>query len=103
LGKPFFHVRATFIWILIQITQVIQIIQLMWNILHGVFFFDDLLGHGSRSRGWVCDDVPFIVIILILIIVVPMRLSPYSSAISRISSSRDWIIPSRVVLSSLSL
>jgi hypothetical protein len=31
-----------------------------------------------------------------------MRLSPYSSAISMISSSWDWIIPSRVVFSSRS-
>jgi uncharacterized membrane protein len=70
LGKPFIHVRATFIWILIQITQVIQIIQLLWTILHGVFFFDDLLRHGSGRRCWGCDGVPFIIVILILVIVV---------------------------------
>jgi hypothetical protein len=31
-----------------------------------------------------------------------MRLSPYYLAISMISSSRDWIIPSRVAFSSFS-
>jgi hypothetical protein len=61
---------VTFIWILIQITQVIQIIQLLWTILHGVFFFDDLLKHGNGRRCWGCDGVPFIVIILILVIVI---------------------------------
>jgi uncharacterized membrane protein len=70
LGKPFIHVRAAFIWILIQITQVIQIIQLLWTILHGVFFFDDLLRHGSGRRCRGCDGVPFIIVILILVIVV---------------------------------
>jgi hypothetical protein len=61
---------VTFIWILIQITQVIQIIQLLWTILHGVFFFDDLLKHGNERRCWGCDGIPFIVVILILIIVI---------------------------------
>jgi uncharacterized membrane protein len=61
---------VAFIWILIQITQVIQIIQLLWTILHGLFFFDDLLRHGSGHRCWGCDGVPFIILILILIVVV---------------------------------
>jgi hypothetical protein len=66
LGKPLIHVRAAFIWII----QVVQIIQLLWTILHGGFFFDDLLKHGSRRRCRGCNGVPFIIIILILIIVV---------------------------------
>jgi uncharacterized membrane protein len=70
LGKPLILVRVAFIWIIIQIIQVVQIIQLLWTILHGGSFFDDLHRHGSRCRcrGW--DDVPFIVIILILIVVI---------------------------------
>jgi hypothetical protein len=70
MGKPFIHVRAAFIWILIQISQVIQIIQLLWTILHGVFFLDDLLRHGNGRRCWGCDGIPFIVIILIHVIVI---------------------------------
>jgi uncharacterized membrane protein len=70
LGKPLIHVRAAFIWIIIWIIQVVQIIQLLWTILHGGFFFDDLLKHGSRRRCRGCNGVPFIIIILILIVVV---------------------------------
>jgi hypothetical protein len=64
LGKPLIHVRAAFIWIIIQIIQVIQIIHLLWTILHGGFFFDDLLRHGSRCRCRGCDGIPFVVVIL---------------------------------------
>jgi hypothetical protein len=32
--KPLIHVRAAFIWVIIQIIQVVQIIQLMQTILH---------------------------------------------------------------------
>jgi hypothetical protein len=53
---------VAFIWIIIQITKVIQIMQLLLTILHGSFFFDDLLRHGSRRRG--CDGIPFIIVIL---------------------------------------
>jgi uncharacterized membrane protein len=61
---------VAFIWIIIWIIQVVQIIQLLWTILHGGFFFDDLLKHGSRRRCRGCNGVPFIIIILILIVVV---------------------------------
>jgi hypothetical protein len=37
-------------------------------ILHGGFFFNDLLRHGSRCRCRGCDGVPFIILILIIII-----------------------------------
>jgi uncharacterized membrane protein YhaH (DUF805 family) len=51
--------------------QIIQVIQLLWTILRGGFFFDDLLRHGSRHR---CrgggDNILFIVVILVLIIVI---------------------------------
>jgi hypothetical protein len=66
-GKPLIHVRATFIWIIIQ---GIQIIQLLWTILHRGFSFDDLLRHDSRHRCRGCNGVPFIIVILIVIIVV---------------------------------
>jgi hypothetical protein len=32
--KPLIHLRAAFIWIIIQIIQVVQIIQLLWTILY---------------------------------------------------------------------
>jgi uncharacterized membrane protein len=70
LGKPLIHIRVTIIWISIQITQVVQIIQLLWTILHGGTFFDDLLMHGSGRQSWGCDGIPFIVVILILIVVI---------------------------------
>jgi hypothetical protein len=56
---------VAFIWI---IFQIIQIIQLLWTILHGGFFFDDLLKHGNRCRCRGCDGVPFVIVILIVII-----------------------------------
>jgi hypothetical protein len=56
---------VAFIWIIIQI---IQIIQLLWTVLHGGFFFDDLLKHGGRCRCRGCDGVPFIIVILIIIL-----------------------------------
>jgi hypothetical protein len=64
LGKPLIHVRVVFIWI------IIQIIHLLWTILHGGFFFDDLLRHYSRRRCRGCDGVPFIIVILMLIVVI---------------------------------
>jgi hypothetical protein len=74
---------------------------LLRNHLHRGILFDDLLRHGSRCRG--CVSVPFIIIILNLVtIILSCAVESYSSAIYMISSSRDWIIPSRVVFSSFS-
>jgi uncharacterized membrane protein len=67
LGKPLIHVKANFIWIIIQIIQVVQIIQLLWAILHGGFFFDDLLRHGSRRRCRGCNGVPFVILIIVIL------------------------------------
>jgi hypothetical protein len=82
------------------IIQVVQTIQLLWTILHEGFFFDDLLRHGSRSMCRGCDGVPFIIIILILIIIVLSHaVESILFAISVISLSHDWIIPSKAVFS----
>jgi hypothetical protein len=42
----------------------------LWTILHGVFFFDDLLRHGSGRWCWACDGIPFIIVLLILVIII---------------------------------
>jgi hypothetical protein len=42
----------------------------MWTILHGVFFFDDLLRQGSGRRCWGCNGIPLIIVRLILVIVI---------------------------------
>jgi uncharacterized membrane protein len=70
LGKPLIYVRAAHIWIIIKIIQVVQIIRLLWTILHRGFFFDYLLRHSSRHRCRGCHGVPFIIIILILLVAV---------------------------------
>jgi hypothetical protein len=43
---------------------------LLGNHLHGGFFFNDLLRHGSRHICWGCDGVPIMVVILILVVII---------------------------------
>jgi uncharacterized membrane protein len=68
LGEPFFHVIAAFIWIPIQITQVIQIIQLMWTNLHGVSSSTISSGTTAGVGAGGYDGIPFIIVILIVVV-----------------------------------